>query len=142
MMTDRVTLCPGSPAGRGSAANLASFLRRDDRLRPAACQAELPRAFRELGADLAVGVPLLEDVPLLVLAPAADEGDLDLDLAPVVEQDLGRDEGEAALLDLLADLPDLPLVEQEPALAQGLVIEDVGGVVGAGVAPNQEDATR
>src|SRR5512137_198448 len=100
------------------------------------------RPVLERGPDLPVRIPLLDGLALLVLAFAAGQGELDLDLAPVADEDARRDESEAALLRLAGQALDLAPVEQELALAERVMVEDVGRFVGADMALDQEHLAR
>ena len=60
------------------------------------------------------------------------------DPALVVDDDLGRDEGQAFFLDLAGQALDLPAVEKEPFRPEGVMVESVGGFIRADVAIEQE----
>ena len=63
--------------------------------------------------DLAVEVAFLDGLFLFVDLLALAQGDFDFDQALVVEDDLERDQGQAALLDFAGQALDLPAVEKE-----------------------------
>jgi hypothetical protein len=74
--------------------------------------------------DLALGVALGEVAALVALLLAACERDLDLHL-PVLEVDARGNEREAALTGLPEEGVDLAAVQEELAVAVGLVVLDV-----------------
>src|SRR3954469_23818024 len=85
-------------------------------------------AARHGALGLAAVLPLAQRLPLVVLALALGDGDLDLGPA-VLEVDLERDEGVAALLHPVADLEDLLLVEEQLPLPPRRVVRPGAGEV-------------
>lgn len=93
----------------------------------------------KLSPHLAVKVAFLNGLLFLVSSLALSQGYFNLDFALVVEEHLGGDEGVA----LFSDFPDEPLnfltMEEELALAERLVVEPVGGLVGTDVGLEEKD---
>src|SRR5262249_37954674 len=87
--------------------------------RPTCAGAASIRSASERPLRLAAGVPLGEDPPLVVVALAPGQPDLDLGPA-VLEVDAQRDEREALLLGAPVELVDLLVVQQQLAPADGV----------------------
>src|SRR5512138_3725955 len=127
----RTTARPWISPGRVSP-TLAAWRRRCAWPRPSA------RPVLERGPDLPVGVPLLDGLALLVLPLAPGQGELDLDPALVADVDPGRHHGQAPFLGLAGQPLDLAAVKEQPAVAERVVVEDIGRLVRADVAFDQE----
>src|SRR2546423_9563353 len=98
----------------------------------------LAAAALERALDLPVGVAARDVAPLVARLLPAGDGELDL-RAAALEVELRRDEREATLAHLAGERLDLLAVEEELAVAVGVVVRGVALVVRRDVRADEPD---